>query len=339
MSQQPTPERFFDTVNSYQKAAAMKAAIELGLFTAVGEGHKTAEAIAQRCKIAVRGARILADYLTIQGFLRKGGTTYSLAEDAALFLDRNSPAYIGAAVEFLNSPHVRAHFDALTDRVRAGGAPTGDNSLAPNHEMWVRFARGMAGLMFMPAKGLAQLVLKMTGDRPLKILDISAGHGMYGIAFLQQSPQAHVVGQDWGVVLTVALEHAAKFGVAGRYVTLPGSAFEVHFGTGYDVVLIPNFLHHFDRATCVTLLKKVHAALRPGGMAVTLEFSPDEERLNPALSGAFALVMLATTPAGDAYTVTEITGMYEEAGFVGTKSETVPMGMQQAFIGTKAGGG
>jgi 2-polyprenyl-3-methyl-5-hydroxy-6-metoxy-1,4-benzoquinol methylase len=347
----PSPVRFFDTVNAYQHSAAMKAAVEVGLFTAIAEAGGndrshgiTAAEIARRCRIHPRGARILADYLAILGFLQKSGegegATYANAEDAALFLDRNSPAYCGGAVEFLASAHVRAHFDALTDRVRNGGAPlSGDNSLAPNHDMWVRFARGMAGIAMGPAQMLAGITLQQLApapNKPLKVLDISASHGMYGLAFAQGHPQAHIVGQDWPVVLPVALEHAAKLGLADRYTTLPGSAFEVHFGSGYDVILLPNFLHHFDTATNVTLLKKCRDALRPGGLCVTLEFAPDDSRLQPPGTGTFALVMLASTPSGDAYTVTELTRMYEEAGLVNIHSAMLPIGMQRAILGARA---
>jgi len=83
---------------------------------------------------------------------------------------------------------------------------------------------------------------------------------------------------------------------------------------GYDLVLVPNFLHHFDKPTNIELLKKVHAALRPGGLCATLEFAPDDSRVNPPGAGAFALIMLISTPAGDAYTVKELTAMHEAAG-------------------------
>ena len=70
-------------------------------------------------------------------------------------------------------------------------------------------------------------------------------------------------------------------GIAGRFGTIPGSAFEVALGTGYDVALLPNFLHHFDFATNVTLLKRVRVALKPGGLVAVVEFVPNEDRVSP----------------------------------------------------------
>ena len=90
--QQPTPERFFNTVNAYQQTEAMKAAIELEIFAAIAEGCTTAAAIASRCQAAERGVRILCDFLTIHGYLTKDGVHYGLAPDSTLFLNRHSPA-------------------------------------------------------------------------------------------------------------------------------------------------------------------------------------------------------------------------------------------------------
>jgi hypothetical protein len=91
-------------------------------------------------------------------------------------------------------------------------------------------------------------------------------------------------------------------GVADRYHLLPGSAFGTDFGSGYDLVLIANFLHHFDPPTCTTFMRKVHTALKPGGRAAIAELVPNPDRVTPPTAAAFSMMMLATTPAGDAYT-------------------------------------
>jgi cyclopropane fatty-acyl-phospholipid synthase-like methyltransferase len=116
-------------------------------------------------------------------------------------------------------------------------------------------------------------------------------------------------------VLEVAQENAEAAGVASRFRTIAGSAFEAEFGGPYDVVLLTNFLHHFDAATCETLLRKVHAALTPGGRAVTLEFVPNEDRVTPPGAASFSFVMLGSTRAGDAYTFAEYRRMFGAAGF------------------------
>jgi 2-polyprenyl-3-methyl-5-hydroxy-6-metoxy-1,4-benzoquinol methylase len=184
----------------------------------------------------------------------------------------------------------------------------------PESEMWVTFARNMAPLMFPGAQMVAENIGFYT-DRELKVLDIAAGHGIYGIMVAQKYPKAQIYGADWNKVLTVAKENAEKFGVADRYHTITGNAFESDFGTGYDVILVPNFLHHFDAKTNEDFLRKLNNSLAAGGKIMTVEFVPNEDRVSPPPSASFALVMLAATPAGDAYTFAELSRMFENAGF------------------------
>jgi hypothetical protein len=115
---------------------------------------------------------------------------------------------------------------------------------------------------------------------------------------------------------------------------LPGSAFDVEFGGPYDVVLLTNFLHHFDKPTCVSLLKKVRAALKPGGRAATLEFVPNEDRVSPPMPAAFAMTMLASTASGDAYTFSELSAMHEDAGYKNVKAHPIPMSPHTIVLGT-----
>ena len=149
--QQPTPERFMNAISAYQQTEAMKAAIELEIFTAIAEGNKTVATIAKRCKASERGVRTLCDFLTIHGFLTKDGVEYGLAADAAVFLNKTSPAYIGGAIEFLLTPRVREAHARMVDAVRKGGSALGEGNMLADNPDWVKFAEAMMPLMVMPA--------------------------------------------------------------------------------------------------------------------------------------------------------------------------------------------
>jgi 2-polyprenyl-3-methyl-5-hydroxy-6-metoxy-1,4-benzoquinol methylase len=329
---EPSPVLIFQTMNAFQQTAALKAAIELDLFTAIGEGNATADKLAVRCQASERGIRILADYLTVIGFLTKADFRYSLTPDSAMFLDRRSPACMASAVKFLTLPPMTDSFKDLTAAVRRGGTVLSEHgTMEPEHPVWIEFARSMAPMMRMSAGLLAELV-GAASEKQWKVLDIAAGHGLFGIAVAKRNPNAEIVAVDWPGVLEVAEENAHAAGVSGRYNTIPGSAFDVDYGSGFDLVLLTNFLHHFDAPTCETLLRKVHAALRPGGRAVTLEFVPNEDRISPAPAATFSMIMLGTTPSGDAYTFPEFEQMFQRAGF--SRSELHPLRptFQQAII-------
>jgi 2-polyprenyl-3-methyl-5-hydroxy-6-metoxy-1,4-benzoquinol methylase len=331
----PSPALFFDTISAYQRSEALRAAIELDVFTHIAAGSQNAAELAKSCHADPRGLRILSDYLAILGFLTKQGDRYSLSADAKVFLDRKSPAYLGGAVEFMLAPELREHFYKLTEAVRRGGtAAAGDGTVSHDNPIWVAFARAMAPLMQMPAKLLAGLI-GGEADRPLRVLDVAAGHGLFGITIASQFPRAQIMALDWPNVLAVAEENARRAGVAARYRLKPGSAFEVDWGGPYDIVLLTNFLHHFDVPTCEQLAARAFGALAPGGRAMTLEFIPGPDRISPPSTATFALTMLASTPRGDAYTFAELEGMFARAGFQRSEFHALPPTTQQAVVSYK----
>ncbi|MCA1633349.1 MAG: methyltransferase [Acidobacteria bacterium] len=227
--EQPTPERIFQVLTAYQAAAAMKSAIELDLFTAIAEGEDTTGKLAARCQSAERGVRILCDYLTVLQFLHKEDGRYRLVPESAIFLDRNSPAYVGGMSGFLSGPHLVEAFQSLTESVRKGGTTMGsEGSVTPEHPMWEEFARSMAVMMKMPAEAIAEIV-GAAGMGPCKVLDIAAGHGTFGITIARRNPQAEIHALDWRNVLAIARRNAEEAGIAERFHEIPGDAFEVEF--------------------------------------------------------------------------------------------------------------
>ncbi len=309
-------------MSAYQQSHALKGAIDLELFTHIADGAKTAAEIAKRCQANDRGVRVLCDYLTVLGFLTKSDGTYGLSPESALFLNKRSPAYLGSVTDFLLNDWQMANYRDVAKIVRKGSALEGAGDMDPDNPVWVDFARSMAPMIHPSAQGVAAA----SGDpaKRIKVLDIAAGHGLFGITIALRNPAAEIVAVDWKNVLQVAIENAARAGVQDRYKTLPGSAFDVDFGTGYDLVLLPNFLHHFDFKTNVGLIKKVRAALKPGGRVLTVEFVPNDDRVSPPMAAAFSFMMLGATNGGDAYTFSELNQMFLDAGFSSTTLCEIP---------------
>ena len=319
MSAQPSPEIVIETLTDYQKSGALQGAIELDLFTAIAQGHSTAEALAEHCGADPRGVRILCDFLSVHGFLIKQESCYRLTPESSAFLVQYSPAYLGSISVFLNSGRLQQAFHDVAAAVRKGGTVLEqDGTVSQENPVWEKFARGMAPLARHSAELIADQ-LKIENAGACKILDIAAGHGFYGITLARRNPQAQIHAADWPNVLQVASENARQAGVSDRHQLIPGDAFQSEFGDGYDLVLLTNFLHHFDPPTCVELLRKVRSALKPGGRAATLEFVPNPDRVSPPREAAFSLVMLCTTPCGDAYTFADLEEIFRLAGFQGSE--------------------
>ncbi len=324
----PNPGLIFDTLNAYQRTEALRGAIELDVFTAVGEGAATAEAIARRCRASERGARILCDCLTTMGFLEKAGEEYRLTADSAAFLDRRSPTYLGTVARFIGMPAMTEGLRDVAERVREGGYSTEGGTLSPDHPVWLEFARSMAPLARLASGAVADLAWR--DGAVTKVLDVACGHGVYGIAVAERGENVEVAGLDWAPVLEVAVENARASRIGGRYRTIAGSAFEVDLGDGYDLVLATNFLQLHGRADCERLLRRIHAAMLPGGRVLTLGFIPDESRVSPSTQAMFAMTMLGSTPEGDAYPFSVYEGMFANAGFA--RSEMVEIGPSRMVV-------
>jgi SAM-dependent methyltransferase len=322
-----SPQLFIDAVTGYQKTAAVKAAVALDLFTAIANEAGDPERIATRVQASPRGVRVLCDYLTVHGFLQKESGRYRLTASTSAFLTTSSPAWMGSIVDFLAAPEMMAMWlEDPVSYVRKGGS-AGLGSIAPDNPIWVKFARAMVPFMAPTAGAIAQQVSAWPRP-PKRVLDIAAGHGVFGIAIAKAVPAAQIVAADWKAVLEVAQENAAAAGVNARYRTIEGSAFDVEWGKDFDLVLLTNFLHHFDRPTCVQLLSKARRSLSSGGRVLAVDFVPNEDRVSPPFAAEFAFVMLASTPSGDAYTANEFEQMGREAGFAKTSTTPLPPSAQ-----------
>ncbi|MBI2206641.1 MAG: class I SAM-dependent methyltransferase [Candidatus Rokubacteria bacterium] len=332
MSPGPSPELFFTTITAYQRTAALVGALELDLFTAIGEGRTSVPALAERVRASQRGVRILCDYLTTAGFLTKSGGGYALTPDTATFLDRRSPAYLGDAASFIASPHLYEGFRDVAAAVRRDGtAMAAGGTVAPDHPVWGDFARVMLPSA-RPAADAMATALAVDGARPVRVLDVAAGHGAFGIALARRHANVDVTALDWPRALDAARANAQRAALGSRYRTIAGDAFDVDWGTGYDVVLLANFLHHWSVGECERLARKARAVLVAGGRAVTVEFVPNDDRVTPPAAASFALVMLCTTPDGDAYTFAEYDRIFRTAGFASSEMVPLPPTMQQLIV-------
>ena len=183
-----TPAIIFEMLQAHQRTAALKAAIDLDVFRAVGEGPGDVASIASHCKASERGIRILCDFLTINGVLAKQDGHYKHTPTSAAFLDPRSPACMASIAQFLGNPALHEPFKQLAEIVRTGRTILpGDGTVEPENPVWVQFAETMGPMMAPMAGPLGAVVLEgSTG--PMHVLDIAAGHGLFGIEVAKQNP-------------------------------------------------------------------------------------------------------------------------------------------------------
>jgi 2-polyprenyl-3-methyl-5-hydroxy-6-metoxy-1,4-benzoquinol methylase len=143
---------------------------------------------------------------------------------------------------------------------------------------------------------------------------------------------------DWPNVLEVASNNARVAVIEERYKTISGNAFEMDWGGKYDLILMANILHHFDQEGCVQMLSKAKESLSVSGSVFVIDIMPNPDRVSPPEQAAFAFLMLATTPRGDAYVCEEYEAMAKEAGLAIVESRRLPPTPQtlMEFKGVKA---
>lgn len=91
---------------------------------------------------------------------------------------------MGSVAGFFTHPIMVNKYRDVATLVRNGGA-TIDHTLAPNDNVWVEFARCMVPMFALPASIAATHVT--TPGEPAKVLDIAAGHGLFGIHVAERS--------------------------------------------------------------------------------------------------------------------------------------------------------
>lgn len=322
---EPNPSLVFETLNAFQRTGALKAAIELRLFSKLSKGAQSVERLATACDASERGIRILCDYLTVIGFLEKSGADYFLTPTSAAFLDENSPKYMGSVAKFVASAHVIETYHDVAGAVRKGGTLLPDGgSTKLNYEPWVEFAKSMEPMMFSAAQFIAELVAERYPTGPMRVLDIASSHGLFGLSIARKLPEAAIIAQDFEPVLDVTRQNAEAAGMSHRFSFLPGDVMSIDLGGNYDCILLTNFLHHFGEPACVSLLRRLRAIMNPGGTVISLEFVPNEDRISPATPATFALTMLVSTDDGDAYTFNDYQRMFDSAGFTRNELIEVP---------------
>ena len=305
------PTWLLDEFRAFERTLALRTAIELDLFTHIGAGTNTIRALSSESGASERGLRALCDYLVVQGHLLKKGARYSLTLNSRLYLTTSSPAYFGSAVKFFASDTTVAAFCRLRGTVEEGNAAANRDFVELD---WVEYARSMAPLAQTTAQFAAQ-ALGVDSRGPIQVLDLGAGHGLYGLAIAAQNPAAQIFALDAPEVLQIAIDNARQAGVAARYHPIPGDAFVANFGGPYHLVLAANLAHHFEETANIQLFRKIRAALNPGGRLALIEWVPNADRVSPSHDAAFALTVLATSARGTIYTLKEYSHMLRAAGF------------------------
>ena len=331
-----SPERLMQFGFAYAPPLIIGAAVSNKVFDTLESGGKTIEQVSKTTGASQRGLRAIMNALVGLELLKKDRhEKYSLTPESEAFLVRNKPGTLGGLFA-MASTHLVPDWLHLNDAVKTGTPPIAVNREATGPEFFSVLVENIIPMSYPAAMTLGQSLGLAKTRRPVRVLDVAAGSGIWGIALAQQSPLVHVTAQDWPAMIPTTRRITQKFGVADRFSYVGGDVLEADFGSNYDVAILGHILHTEGEDRSRKLLKKVFAALKPGGIIAIGEWLVNDARTEPLPSLIFAVNMLVHSERGNTFSFNEIKSWLEEAGFKKARKLQAP-GPSPLVLATKPG--
>ncbi len=302
------PGRLLDLSGGYWQTCALHAGVKLDLFTILDDGEKNAEAVAGATGNDLRGLSMLLNALTAMGLLQKEDGRYANSSQAARFLSRNSPDYLGYIIN--HHHHLMDSWAHLDVAVRTGRSLR-ERSAHREEEWRENFLMGMFNLASMLAP---HVVRKIDLSNRSRLLDLGGGPGTYAIHFCLENPQLNATVYDLPSTRPFAEKTIARFVLEDRIRFMDGNFIEKGIEGRYDAAWLSHILHGEDPDGCRKILSKAAGALEPGGMLMVQEFILEDDLAGPLFPTLFSLNMLLGTEGGRSYSEAQIRAMMEEAG-------------------------
>ena len=331
---QVTPERLMQFGFAYAPPLIITAAVSNKVFDSLESGSKTVDQISKETGASARGLRMLMNALVGLELLKKDRhQKYSLTPESAAFLVSNKP---GALAGFfrLNVTQLVSKWLQLGDVVRTGRPAQAVNQEGEGTEFFSGLVENIIPMSYATAQTLADHLKLAKAKNEVRVLDLAAGSGIWGIVLAQASARVRVTAVDWAGMIPTTKRITQKFGVGARFKFIEGDLLEADFGSGYDIATLGHILHSEGEERSRQLLKKTFRALKSGGTIAIAEWLVNDERTQPLPPLMFAVQMLVNTEKGDTFSFNEIKSWLEEAGFRKVRKLEAP-GPSALILATK----
>jgi ubiquinone/menaquinone biosynthesis C-methylase UbiE len=331
---QVTPERLMELSFAYAPPLIISAGVSNQVFDSLEDGAKTPEQVAEKTGASARALRILMNALAGLNLLKKDRQgKYSLTPESAAFLLSKNP---GTHAGFFGTiaPQIISRWLRLSDIVREGRPVVAVNQETEGTEFFSQLVENIIPLSYPPAQKLADHLKVAKTKNDIRVLDLAAGSGIWGIALAQKSPGLRVTAVDWAGMIPTTKRITQKFGVGDRFNYVEGDILEANFGSGYDIATLGHILHSEGEDRSRQLLAKTFRALKSGGTIAIAEWLVNDDRTKPLPSLMFAVQMLVNTEKGDTFSFNEIKNWLEKAGFKKVRKVEAP-GPSPLILATK----
>ncbi len=329
-----TPERILQFAWGYVPPLILEAAIHHRIFDLLDGGPMTVAELHRETGASERGLGAIMNALVGLDFLAKEEHgRYALTPESATFLVSTKPGFQGGMIRH-GSQQLIPKWLGLNEAVATGRPVEAVNQQGTGSGFFQDFVNDIFPMSYPAAQALASYLDCDADGRRIRVLDLAAGSGVWGIALAQSSDAVRVTAVDWPGVVPVTRKTVARFGLADRFSFVEGDLLEADFGSGHDVATLGHILHSEGRERSRALLAKTFHALGSGGTIAIAEFLVNPERTGPINGLFFAVNMLVNTESGDTYSFEEISGWLAEAGFVHARTLQSP-GPSPLILATK----
>ncbi len=319
---------------AYWESAALMAAVELDIFTAIARGQDTISAVAEAAGIGMRNAERLLTALVAMTLLTRDDSgvegRFANAPDVQRFLVKDSERYAGPWILF-TKPRWEA-YGRMSERLRSKDV----HKLGAYQEFTVADARRYHAATYSIGMGAARLFSRsvdLTGRKLM--LDLGGGSGAYSIVATATYPGLKAIVLDLPPVAVVAREYIEANKAADRVSAVAGDFTESCFPQGVDVVVMASNLPQYEPDLIRLVVAKAFAALVPGGEMHLVGETLHDDRRGPLSAALWGLNEGVYGSTGVAHTESEVKGYLREAGFADVEVHPFVPGVLSRVAGRK----
>lgn len=300
---------------------AVRAALQLGLFTPLARGPMTAQELADALGVKPRRLEALLYQLVLSGFLEVSEDRFGNTAMAAYYLVEGTPNYLGGVHGVWTE-----QFNALmrtADSIRSDTAQTKIDFSGMSQEELGGFLRGLHGMSVAAGRNLAAQPQFSEAE---SLIDVGGGSGGLAIALCEAHPQLHATVVDLPSVVPITAEMVEEAGLADRITVKTADILNNPLEGEFDVATARALFQVLSADHCSKAAQNIGAGLTNGATLYVIGFVTDDSHVSPPFSVGMNLTFQSMFDDGQAYTESEYRRWLTEAGFADISREPYLMG-------------
>ena len=290
---------------------AVRAALGLGVFTALNQGAMTAVELADALGVKPRRLEFLLSQLVVSDFLQLHEGRFSNTDVTAHYLVEGAPDFIGAVwkgwsnywrTQLVTEQSIRT--DTPQSKIDFEGMSTEELS---------GFLKGLHANAVTAGHALAKHAVF---GRAKSVVDIGGGSGGVAIGLCQEHPGLSVTVTELPAVVPIAKEMIGEAGLADRISVQVGDPTRTPLTGSFDVATARAFFQVLAADDCAIAARNIASAIRAGGELFVIGYVLDDSGLSPEICVGQNLMFLNSFDNGEAYREARYRHWLTDAGFV-----------------------